>query len=132
MNGERDLETLLRSMSPKLSEGEFVFVSFRGSHYGEHAELAPIAAVDEREGLTLVVPRSNADDGNLSYAVTFRRITLNVHSSLEAVGLTAAFSTALSEHAISANVVAGRFHDHIFVPCAQADDALRVLQSLTS
>ena len=115
MDGEKDLEKLLAGCSPVLSASEFVFVSFPSSRYGDHSELSPIAFIVEDEGATLVVPRSEADARQIGYESVFKRITLNIHSSLDAVGLTAAVSTALSDHGISANVIAGFFHDHIFV-----------------
>ena len=60
----------------------------------------------------------------------FRCITLDVHSSLEAVGLTAACAQALAAGGISANVVAGYSHDHILVPAPRAQDALAALDAL--
>ena len=132
MNGERDLGTLLRTLRPILRDGAFVFCSFAGARYGDHAALDPIAAVSESEGLTLVIPASNAASAGLADQPTFRCITLQVHSSLEAVGLTAAVSTALARKAISANLVAGAFHDHVFVPADRAEDALDVLQALAA
>jgi hypothetical protein len=59
-----------------------------------------------------------------------RRITLNVFSSLEGVGLTAAVATALANHNISCNMVAAYHHDHVFVPTADAEEAMRVLLAL--
>ena len=128
--GETDLATLLASMSPVLQEGEYVFCSFEGSCYGDHSEFQPLAAYQEKEGLTLVIPRARADEHHLDYSCTFRAISLDVHSSLEAVGLTAAFATRLAEHGISANVFAGYFHDHVFVEAADAERAMRALQSI--
>jgi hypothetical protein len=61
-----------------------------------------------------------------------RQITLKVHSSLEAVGLTAAFSRALTEAGISANVVAAYYHDHIFVPATDAERAIEALRQLSA
>ena len=58
-------------------------------------------------------------------------ITLDVHSSLEAVGLTAAVSAALAEENISCNVVAAYYHDHLFVPVADAERAMETLMRLT-
>jgi uncharacterized protein len=55
---------------------------------------------------------------------------LTVNSALEAVGLTAAFATALGNSGISCNVVAGACHDHIFVPLELADAAMHVLHLL--
>ena len=118
-------------MSPELIDREFVFCSFENGRYGEHARLEPIASFVEREGLTLVISRAKADEHDLAYESVFRGITLKVHSSLEAVGLTAAFSNKLAEHGISANVIAGYFHDHIFVQSEQADRAMAALDEFT-
>ena len=107
--------------------GEFVFCSFPNARYGNHSDLEPIAAVTENEGLTLVIPKSKADEHKLSYDSVFRGITLEIHSSLNAVGLTAAFSSKLGEHGISANVIAGYFHDHIFVQREHAEKAIAAL-----
>ena len=131
MNGENDLGKLLAAMSPTLVPGEFVFCSFENSVYGSHAELEPIAAFSEHEGLTLVIPRAKADQQEIEYESTFRCITLKVHSSLDAVGLTAAFSKKLTEHGISANVIAGYFHDHIFVQAELAEAAIEAINELT-
>ena len=90
----------------------------------------PVAAIVETEGLTLVLPRTRADAAGLGYDSVFRRITLEVHSSLDAVGLTAAFSAALTEQGISANVVAGYFHDHLFVQADAAGHAIAALEAL--
>lgn len=130
-NGDDNLQSLLRSLSPTLAAEKFVFVSIPQGRYGEHAELAPVASVEELEGLTLIVPKARADASNLAYDGVFQRISLRVQSSLQACGLTAAMSTALAEHGISANVVAGALHDHLFVPYDQAPLALEVLQQLS-
>ena len=128
MNGETNLKKLLSNMSPKLMEGEFVFCSFEKAQYGEHANLKPIAVFKEREGLSFVIPKEKADEYAVKYASAFKGITLEVHSSLDAVGLTAAFSRKLTEHGISANVIAGYYHDHIFVQSKKVELALSALK----
>lgn len=130
MSGEKDLSQLLQAMSPELIEGEFVFCTFEGARYGAHSELEPIGAFQESEGLTLIIPRNKADQYQIEYDSVYKGITLQVHSSLNAVGLTAAFSKALTEHSISANVVAGYFHDHIFVQAELAEAAMNALAEL--
>lgn len=130
MTGERELKKLLATMSPALIAGEFVFLTFENARYGDHANLHPIAAFTEAEGLTLVIPKSEADSHALSYESVFKGITLRVHSSLDAVGLTAVFSQKLTEHGISANVIAGYFHDHIFVQTKDAEKAIAALSEL--
>lgn len=131
MTGEKNLDKLLSAMSPALIAGEFVFCSFEKARYGDHSELEPIAAFTESEGLTLVIPKSKADQHGIKYESVFRCITLTVHSSLDAVGLTAAFSSKLAEHGISANVMAGYFHDHIFVQNELAENAMAAISELT-
>lgn len=88
------------------------------------------AAVREAEGLTVVLRRGEADRLGLSYDFVAAWITLQIHSALEAVGLTAAVSAALTHAGISCNVLAGFHHDHLLVPVADADRALNVLRLL--
>lgn len=131
MTGEKDLKKLLKSMSPELLDGEVVFCTFPDAHYGAYPKLEPLASIREAEGLTLVIQKSKADEHHLGYESVFRQITLNIHSSLDAVGLTAAFSNQLSVYGISANVIAGYYHDHIFVQSELAEKALQALLELT-
>jgi hypothetical protein len=125
--GVTNLDKLLLSMSPTLLDGEYVFCTFPCARYGDHWELKPIASIMETEGLTLVVPKSKAKEQGLSCDSVFKAITLRVHSSLEAVGLTAAVSRKLANCGISANVIAGYYHDHIFVQKAHAEKAIGAL-----
>jgi uncharacterized protein len=110
--GETGLDVLLASMSPELHDGSYVFVVDEGHGGREEA----VVVVTEIEGTTLVLRRERADELGLTYGFVASWITLRVHSALDAVGLTAAFSAALTDDGISANVVAGYFHDHLFVP----------------
>ena len=127
MAGETNLEKLLATLLPRLLDDEYVFCSMENARYGEHKELEPLATFAESEGLTLIVPKNRADQYGLRYDSVYRCITLMVHSNLDAVGLTAAVSTKLAEHGISANIIAAYYHDHIFVPVEKADRALAAL-----
>lgn len=130
MSGETSLEKLLAGMAPELEDEDYVFCTFQRAVYGDLGHLEPIAAIAEKEGLTLVIPRSSADRNGLSYDSVFRRVSLGVHSSLDAVGLTAALAGKLGQQGICANVIAGYYHDHIFVPRDLAEHALQALQDL--
>lgn len=130
MSGITDINQLLASMSPVIQDGEFVFCTVQGNAVADKGVM-PLATFREREGLTLVVPVAEADQAGLAYDGTYRQITLEVHSSLSAVGLTAAFATRLTEFGISANVIAGYYHDHIFVQTDKADQALVALHELS-
>lgn len=131
MSGMTDLQQLLKSMAPELIEGEFVFCTVEGD-LSQYLDLSPISTFQEQEGLTLVLSRDKADQVGLDYDATFRMITLTVHSSLDAVGLTAAIASKLAEQGISANVIAAYYHDHVFVQSAKAIEALEALQSFSS
>ncbi len=129
MIGESNLDTLLQNMSPRLRDKEYVFCTVEGA-YKDYAALSPLASFQEEEGLTLVLSKEAALSANLPSSSIFRLITLEVHSSLEAVGLTAAISKALAGQGISANVMAAYYHDHIFVPGDRAQDAMDALNQL--
>ncbi|MBR7778014.1 ACT domain-containing protein [Undibacterium rugosum] len=124
----RDLSLLLAQMTPVLQDGVYALVCV--PHHAERLDLPALVRIREAEGWTLVLEESVAQQAQL--AVLFRAawITLQVHSDLQAVGLTAAFSTALAQAGISCNVVAGAFHDHLLVPVEDATAAMAVLQAL--
>lgn len=127
MSGITDLEELLRSMNPQLVESEFVFCAVSGALI-DYVELNPVATFVESEGLTLVLEKSVAEKADLAFEGSFRQITLSVHSSLDAVGLTAAVASKLTSKGISANVIAAYYHDHIFVQTSKAEAALLALE----
>ena len=135
----QDLATLLRTLSPRLHPGAYVFTTVDDAVDGpvdgpvDGALLADaVVTVREDEGHTVVLRRERADALGLPYTFVAGWITLQVRSALDAVGLTAAVSRALADAAISANVVAGVHHDHVFVPHADAEEAVRVLTALAS
>jgi len=119
---------LLRTLRPRLEAGRYVFVC---AEDGASTEAAA-AWVREDEGVTLVLHQEDADRRGLAYDLVTARITLRVHSALDAVGLTAAVSGALATEGIACNVVAGYHHDHLFVPADRAQHALRLLQRLSA
>lgn len=127
MSGETDLKTLLESLHPVARDGEYVYALWP---HGRPLEGGIEAAVREAEGLTVVLHRDEADSLGLSYDFVATWITLQVHSALEAVGLTAAVSAALTHAGISCNVLAGFHHDHLLVPSADAGRAMDVLRLL--
>ena len=126
MTGLTDLAQLIGAMRPVQVPGEFVFVSVPVPR----DDLDAHAMVREQDGISYVLPRAEADRIGLSYDFVAGWITLRVHSALAAVGLTAAVSTALAGAGISCNVIAGRAHDHLLVPHARTQEAVRVLQAL--
>ncbi|WP_162054319.1 ACT domain-containing protein [Pontibacter pamirensis] len=129
-NGVKNLTTLLQQLEPELNDGEYVFCTIQENSSLDLAQV--LFSFKEQEGLTVVLLKEAADKAALPYSFVSSWITLKVHSSLEAVGLTAAFSTALAKAGISCNVVAAFYHDHIFVPSKDAVNAIQVLKSCAS
>jgi len=128
MSGEKDLTALLAGLNPRLNPGKFVFASVDNT-LGISREKT-VFEFKEQEGITVVLSQEHADDYGLHYEFVASWLTLEVHSSLEAVGLTASFAGALTDANISCNVVAGYYHDHIFVPHKDTTRAMEVLQKL--
>ena len=89
-----------------------------------------IGTFRETEGLTVYLDAAAAAAASLRIVFRAAWITMTVHSDLEAVGFTAAFAQALAARGIAANVVAGAFHDHVFVPWDSAQDAMKALNAL--
>src|ERR1700745_201438 len=118
MSGLTDLEQLLKKLSPILHPGEWVFVSLQDASNAESLE--PICTLVEPEGVTAICPRDQADRANLLYDGAFRHLTLNVQSSLHAVGLIAVVADVLRKSGIPCNVVSAFHHDHLFVPVHRA------------
>lgn len=131
MMGETDLQKLLQNLNPELNEGAYVFCTL-GSKDTSVIPEGTIGWFHEHEGITVVLPISQANKLDLPYAVVFAWITLRVHSSLEAVGLTAVVSQALSHAGISCNIIAANYHDHLFIPLESAHRALEILHNLTA
>lgn len=127
---ERDLNALLTHLQPVLDSREWAFCSVDQTF--PLAIAKPLLVFHEDEGTTIVVTTSDAAHFKLTYEGAWRRITANVHSALDAVGLLAALSRALAERGIPANVVSAYHHDHLFVPANRADEAMRAIAELSA
>ncbi len=128
MHGETHVNTLLASLKPELQQGEYVFLT---TAEAPNADLSQaVCTFREKEGLSVILPREIADKQHINYSFIASWITLNVYSSLESTGLTAAISQALNEEHISCNAVAAFYHDHIFVAREDGDRAMEVLKKL--
>ncbi len=117
------------SLRPRRHDGEWVFVEVPGPS-PDH--LATVASVREGNGTSVVVARADAECAGLAWTYPAAWITLEIETELAVVGLTARFATALAEAGLSCNVVAGRRHDHLFVPHDRAEEAMAVLDGLSA
>ena len=130
MGGETNLSILIKNMQPILNDGQYVFSTVSTINALDFNKI--ILFFKEKEGFTIIIEKNYADTEGVKYTSEFAWITLHVHSALDAVGLTAAFSKALADNNISCNVVAGFYHDHIFVQHELGQQAVDVLTQLSN
>lgn len=131
MSGESDLLVLLASMEPVLDAEEYVFCTV-SLKMRSTLQATPILEFREREGITAVIKKREAKELGLDFIYPCKLITLNIHSSLEAVGFLAAITKKLAAAGISVNAVSAYYHDHIFVPVEKADEAVKLLHELSA
>jgi uncharacterized protein len=130
MNGETDLQTLIASMRPFLHETAYVFCSIDPAVYAQ-LPFTPTGLFCEREGVTVIVTERQARENGLPFDTLWACITLEVHSSLTAVGFLALITNRLARAGISVNPVSAFYHDHLFVPWEQKDRARAELTALS-
>jgi hypothetical protein len=124
--GETDLDSLIKNMNPILDDEELVFCSLSPDRAEEYFVLCQGYYV-EREGITVIIGKHLADLNALAYDLVFKRITLNVFSSMAAVGFLARITEVLAAQGFSVNVVSAYYHDHLFIQSDQAQSALDTL-----
>jgi len=129
MPAEKNLSVLLKNMTPTLNSGAYIFATLTDIDQIKRSDT--ICEFKEKEGVTIVMEKQKALKYGLPFESVFAWITLEIHSSLDAVGLTAAFSNELAKFGISCNVIAGYFHDHIFVGESDGERAIEILEGLS-
>ncbi len=129
MSGEIQVERLLKNMNPEINMGEYVFCTVDNLKKINFTDL--VAYIKEKEGFTLVMEKNKAISLGLDFRFTSSWITLNVHSSLDAIGFNSIISNSLTENKISCNLIAGFYHDHLFVNKKDAKRAINILKILS-
>ncbi len=127
----KDTNEMIRQMRPALRDGSYHFVHVADTEIAARAMLMSIASFAEDEGLSLILPVPAMCELGLIEDMPMRCITLQVHSALDGVGLTAAVATVLADNSIPCNMVAAYHHDHAFVPEDMAEKALVLLESIS-
>ncbi len=129
MAGQTDLKRLLATMTPELLPGIHVFATLPpDAPVPDNVD--PVMVFREREGTTLIVLEDEARAAGLEALFRCRMVTLNIHSSLEAVGFLAAITARLAATGMGVNPVSAFYHDHLFVPADRAEEALALLAEL--
>ncbi len=129
-SGETDLATILDSISVSVRPDRYVLVALPEGAVLPTLGNGVAALVTENEGTTAIATVERASEQRWEYEFVASWLTIDVHSSLEAVGLTAAFSAQLGRRGIPCNVVAGFYHDHILVPVDKTDEAVDAIEAL--
>jgi len=125
-------------MSPILQPSSYVFATVSPSDTSfQERLLKPQHSFEmlfrESEGWTLIAEQATVDAiGGLESAFPCRKVTLGVHSSLDAVGFMAAVTTRLATAGLGINPVSGFYHDHLFVPDGKEDRVVQMLKDLAS
>jgi hypothetical protein len=131
VTGETNLDRLLCGMTPRLQDGVFVFVSLPAG-----ADLPPgvnaVMIFRETEGTTLILEEGEAVRAGIEASFRSRMITLEIHSSLDAVGFLAAITAELAAAGMGVNPVSAFYHDHLFVPVDRAEEAVRILERMAA
>ncbi|MCK5794797.1 MAG: ACT domain-containing protein [Anaerolineales bacterium] len=125
-SGETDLDNLIKNIQPILEDEELVFCSLSPARAEEYFVLCQGYYL-EREGITVIIGKHLADLNDLAYDLVFKRITLNVHSSLAAVGFISRITEVLAAQGFSVNVVSAYYHDHLYIQSDLAQAALETL-----
>jgi hypothetical protein len=107
---------------------EYGFASVETDHTLSATEL--LATFHEDGRLAVIAPLSYLKANGIAAEGPYAKLTIEVHTSLELVGLTAVMATELARHGISANVVAAFYHDHVFVQYPLRERAVALLEGL--
>jgi hypothetical protein len=129
MPGETNLAKLLGGMTPRLRNRNYVFAAIPPGE-AIPATLDPVMVFREEEGFTVILTEEEAGAAGLTAAFRCRMITLDIHSSLEAVGFLAAIAARLAAAGMGVNPVSAFYHDHLFVPADRAEEAVALLEQL--
>ena len=130
MASDQSCQELLANLNPTLCPDPWVFTRVAEGEPHLSEDHSVFALIREEEGLTAIRRAGPSDD--LETLPLFARITLQVYSDLEAVGLTAAVSGVLAEQNLCANIVCRLNHEKKFVPYRRGDEALQCLKRISA
>jgi len=130
MSGGMDLDMLIREMDPVLHPEHYVFATTKDQTLVADAQAKMV--FHEAEGTTLILLKCEAERLGVEGEFLCQMITLNVHSSLEAVGFVARIAMHLSRLGMGVNPVAGFYHDHLFIQVDKVPDAMDGLRELVA
>lgn len=133
--GETDLASILDALTVSRRAGVFHVVTVaaadaRGLEVGSGIEALIREPEAAGETVTVVCDGESLERNGWSSAFDAAWLTIDVHTSMAAVGLTAAMSAALGDEQIPCNILAGFHHDHLLVPVADVRRAIDCLMSL--
>ena len=126
-----DLEAMLQTLTVSVRPDRYTFIDVP-SGAAPRVGNGVAAVISEAGSDTVVATIERAEHEGWPIDFVAAWLTLDIHSALHAVGLTAAFSAALADAGIPCNVLAGFRHDHLLVQSQRADEAVVALKSFSS
>ncbi|KAG9613323.1 hypothetical protein KCU86_g1385, partial [Aureobasidium melanogenum] len=121
---------LLATLTATLHPQTYVFAVLAESKIPPFSEVEMLFREAKAEGITVITTQEYAETHGLEYTFPCRKITLDVTSSLDAVGFIAVVATRLAAAGMGVNPISGFYHDHLFVPLGRESDALEVIAEL--
>lgn len=128
MSGNTNLQEVLNSLQVSCDEVEYGFATVADDTTAFNGEV--LCVFHEAEGLTIIASKNYLSAKSFAFEGTYAKLTIEVHTSLELVGLTAVLAKALADNGISANVIAAYYHDHVFVQYDVRQKAADILLGL--
>lgn len=128
MPGVTNLQQTLQSLKVICDDIQYGFAGVADESQIERDEV--LATFHENDRLAIIAPKDYLDSLGIENESPYAKLTIDVHTSLELVGLTAVMATELAKYGISANVVAAFYHDHVFVQYELRQKATQLLESL--
>ena len=84
----------------------------------------------DEDSYTVVVEEDAAREAGINPDELYTRIDLGSSTELAAIGITASIAQILGARSITANFIASRRHDHLFVQPDRAQEATALLEDL--
>lgn len=128
MSGLTDLQQTLQSLKVLCDDIEYGFASIENESQIDRNKV--LATFHENGRLAVIAPLNYLNSLNIENEGPYAKLTIDIHTSLELVGLTAVMATELAKNGISANVVAAFYHDHVFVQYELRKQAIDLLEAL--
>jgi uncharacterized protein len=127
MSGQKNLAEVIKSLKASCDNIEYGFAAVQNNKISIDDQV--FCTVKENEGFTIIADKKYFETNGIKYDCPFAKLTIETHTSLDLIGLTAVLSKKLADNNIPANIIAGYYHDHIFVPYELRQKAIDLINN---